>query len=244
MQAAASDNRDGLKGRTIPREEWPERYLKPLFPSLTSMVRDPDAMCLASGNWYTVCAEPRHETLAKSELAECGLLPYLPMEPRLERHGRGRFRSVARPMIPGYLFVKCLPTAEHLHKVTAARGVRKLVTFNGSAPAVPEGAIEVVRLVEAMMMENEAARIERELENIRRKEAVEAAKLRVARGERSGIVWYFSPGDRARIKTGPFAGFCAELESTVDPHDRIRAVVSLFGRASTIDISAFDIEAL
>jgi transcription antitermination factor NusG len=71
----------------------------------------------------------------------------------------------------------------------------------------------------------------------------EAAAVAMA-GGKSGIVWHFSEGDRVRIKNGPFAAFYAELQSAVDPHDRIKAFLSLFGRVSLVELSAFDIESL
>jgi transcriptional antiterminator NusG len=234
----ADTKEPNFKGRSIPREEWPAKYLQPIASDMAGLVSRPDVVSMAAGKWFAVATEPRHEALAKGEIASQGLITYLPMEPRRERHGHGHLRTVERPIIPTYLFVKCEPIADHWRRITASRGVRRvLADITGFPVPVPEGAIEVVRMFEADKVANESARIAAEV-------AAAEAKARIARGERSGIVWHFTPGDRVRIKNGPFAGFCAELESAVDGHDRIRALVSLFGRASTTDLSAFDIEAL
>lgn len=189
--------------------------------------------CIVAGQWYVVNTEPRHEVLARGEIANAGLVAYVPTIFRSEHHGRGQKRSVERPMFPSYLFVKCEANADHWGFVTAARGVHRLLGCGGRPLAVDFGAIEVIRLYEAEELERERVRI-------RRDEASQKARL----GGKSGIVWDFTADERVRIKEGPFRGFNALLEAAVDSHDRIRAVLSLFGRQSVVQLSAFDIEKL
>lgn len=187
--------------------------------------------CLVGGSWYVVNFEPKRWKLAKSELAERGLVPYVPLIYGPESHGRGQVRSGERPMLGCYMFVQCEP--RDWGTVTSARGVRRILGFEGRTVPVPEGAIEVLRLQESLSFEREA-------ERLRLQDAARIAKLK----GRSGIIWHFSAGDQVRIKNGPFSGFYAQLESAVDSHDRIRAVLSLFGRSNVTELSAFDIEPL
>lgn len=187
--------------------------------------------CSVMGSWYVVNFEPKQGKRAKTELAEAGLVPYLPLTYGPERHGRGAVRSGAHPMFGCYMFVRCEPKQWGL--VKTARGVRRLLGRDESYLSVKDGEIEAIRLRESLSFEDEARRVGFE----------EARRLANEKGK-SGIVWHFSPGDQVRIKNGPFAGFYAQLESAVDSHDRIRAVLSLFGRANVTELSAFDIEAL
>lgn len=199
---------------------------KPIAPyvigQVVGYVDKPDPVATLNfcpvGTWFVVSTEPRQESLAMSEIAESGIVTYLPIIPRQEAHGRGRMRVCERPMFPTYLFACCEESM--WGRMRSARGVNHIV---GS---VDRGAIEVVRMREAEEAEREGVRLSR------------------FAGGKSNIVWHFSPGDMVRIKGGPFAGFNAQLETAVDDHDRIRALVNLFGRQTPSEFSAFDIEAL
>lgn len=237
----ADSIKGNFKGRSLPREEWPAEYLRPL-PRPAELVRDPDVMSETEGNWYPVCAEPRQEKLARSELAERGLIPYLPLERVLVHKSYGKMKPETRAMFTGYLFVKCLPTPAHWSRITSARGVRWLMMIDGAPPIIPPSAIELVRLVEAEDMEAEFARIQREQAEIERQKEIEAGKARASQGLKSEIVWHFSEGDRVRIKSGPFAGFYADLKSAVDGHDRVKALISLLGGETSVEMSAFEIQ--
>lgn len=189
--------------------------------------------CIVAGCWYVVNTESRHEVLARGEIAKAGLVAYLPTVFRQERHGRGRVRAVERPIFPGYLFAKCEARADHWGLVMRSRGVHRLLGCGGLPLSVEPDEIDAIRLYETEQLEKERDRI-------RRDEAARKAR----EGGKSGIVWDFSPSERVRIKSGPFAGFYAELEAAVDEHDRIKALVKLFGQQSRTDLSAFDIEKL
>jgi transcription antitermination factor NusG len=188
--------------------------------------------CAANGLWFAVATEGRQEELASGEIADGGLVVYWPKLPRGERHGRGQMRVVYRSMFPSIVFIKCDPAPDHWGFVRSARGVRRILGC--TAPlSIPDGAIEVVRLYEAEATQKEAERQHRE----------EVAKVARDNGK-SGLVWYFEPGEVVRIKHGPFAGFNAQLETAVDDRDRINALVDVLGGKTKTDLSAFDIEAL
>lgn len=210
--------------------------LKPIEPyigQIVGYVERERPVCVVAGSWYAVCLEPHEGKLAKEEISKHGLIPYLPMAPIRERHGRGMERTVWRPMFGPYLFVKCDPTPQHWRLIMSARGVHRMLGLGGSPLSIGDSEMEVIRLCEAEYAEGETQREVQE----------EAARIAKA-GGRSGIVWHFSAGEKVKIKNGPFAAFYADLETAVDPHDRIKALVSLFGRQSSVELSAFDIEAL
>jgi transcription antitermination factor NusG len=143
---------------------------------------------------------------------------------RFERVRAGRReRMVERPLFPMYLFVKCLPQPEHWQRVFTARGVSHMLGM-GKPMSLPDGAIDAVRLAETKCAERDA------------KSALAP--------RRSGITWHLTPGDIVRITEGPFSGFHAKLMSAVDPHDRVKALVKLFGGSATADVSAFHVAAV
>lgn len=220
----------------LAKAEWGGKIvgskLRPLAPSLCDLVRDDEAVSTIEGEWFAVATEPREELHVSHGLASAGMLPYLPTEPKQERHGRGQTRVVHRPFIAGYLFVKCSLTDEAWHTINATRGVRRMLSdAQGHAQSIRDREMQVIRAAEAHF-----AWVETE-----RKKKIEAELVAKA-GGKSGIVWHFSAGDLVKIKSGPLAGFYAELVEAVDPHDRIRAVVKLFAGSRKARLSAFDIE--
>lgn len=228
--ADAIDIKSGRHAVALAKQEWGpnslERYLTPL-------VAVPDRICTVIGNWFVISVEARQHNLAKGELAQRGIVPYLPMIPSRERHGRAAMRTTYRPMFGPYMFIRCKLTADNWGLVTSARGVKRFLGADNRPEQIDDGHMEIIRAVEALKNEAEIRRMELE-------QAAEKAK----ENGRSGIVWDFSEGDLVRIKNGPFAAFNAKLESAVDEHDRIRALVSILGGPSRVTLSAFDIEVL
>ncbi len=217
----------GRHALELAQQEWGKP--QPLNQAFSELVSDESKICSTTGQWYVVSIEHQQGNLAKGEIAARGMVPYLPMVPQSERHGRGMDRVMWRPMLGLYMFVQCM--AAQWPMVMAARGVRRFIGRNGRPEPIDEQSIEVVRLVEAERTEAERQRVE-----------LEVAKAKARANGRSGIIWQFAEGDRVRIKNGPFAGFYADLTAAVDVHDRIRAFVSLFGAKPIVELSAFDIE--
>ncbi len=215
----------GRHAMALARQEWGSLRLNPDFAAIA---HDPDRTCEVAGDWYVVSIEHQQEDLARREVAGRGMVPYLPMCPKRERHGRGARRTAWRPLLGLYMFVKCLP--RQFSHVTSARGVHRFLGMDSRPLAIDEYRIEVIRLVETEKAEEERARADRE----------ESAAKAQANG-RSGIIWNYSAGERVRIKTGAFAGFYADLTAAVDVHDRIRVLVNCFGRRSLVELSAFEI---
>lgn len=215
----------GRHAVALARQEWGSLRLNPDFAALA---HEPDRTCQAAGDWYVVSIEHQQEDLAKREVAARGMVPYLPMCPKRERHGRGARRTVWRPLLGLYMFVKCLP--QQFGNVTSARGVHRFLGMDSRPMAIDEYRIEVIQLVEAEKAEGE-----------RKRAAEEDAAAKARAGGRSGIVWDYAEGERVRIRTGAFAGFYADLTAAVDVHDRIRVLVNCFGRRSLVELSAFEI---
>jgi transcription antitermination factor NusG len=222
----------GRHAMELAEQEWGS--LKPLGPHFAALMEPtPEPMCHFAGHWYVFSFEPRRHELCKFEIAKKGLVPFVPMIPTRENHGRGSMRSTYRPMFGNYGFVRCDLTHQNFQSIVCSRGVRSLLAFAGKPACISDAEMEVIRLVQARKYEIEKMCAD-----------LDEAEARAKAGGRSGIIWHFSAGDRVRITKGPFAGFYAELEAAVDEHDRIRALVKAFGAKSKIELSAFDIEAL
>jgi transcription antitermination factor NusG len=200
---------------------------------IVGYVERPAKFCTVDGDWFVVNTESRQEELAKGEIAQSGLVTYLPMAVRMEKHGRGGLRLVARPVFPSYLFVRCPMTDDVWNRLTTTRGVRGLLGCDMKPKPINIGEVEVIRLYETECADKERKRLDKE-----------QAAARARAGGKSGIVWDFAPGDRVRITNGPFASFFAQLQTAVDDHDRIRALMDIFGSVTPMQLSAFDIESL
>ncbi len=216
----------GRRAMALAHEKWGRQ--QPLNQAFADLVSDPNRQCNTVGQWYVVSIEHQQANLAKGEVAGRGMVAYLPLVPQRERHGRGSWRTVWRPMMGLYMFVRCAPPQWGL--VTSSRGVRRFLGNDGIPQWFGNDRLEVIRLIEAEKAEEERERAARET-------AVAKAKA----GGRSGIVWHFGEGDCVRIKNGPFTGFYADLTAAVDVHDRIKVLVNCFGRRSLVELSAFEI---
>jgi len=219
----------------LAKQEWGGTIkgmkLQPLAPSMFEPVRDDESVSTVEGAWFAVATEPQEERHVSMGLCAIGV-PYLPVEPKWENHGRGQQRVVYRPFITGYLFLKCVLTNENWHAIMATRGVRRMLSDVNSKPlCIRDREMDAIRAAEGHFFWEEQ-------ERKKRAEAEAIAKA----GGRSGIVWHFSKGDVVKISKGPLAGFYAELTEAVDPHDRIRAVVKLFASSRVASLSAFDLE--
>lgn len=207
--------------------------LRPLAPSLCDLVQDDEAVCTVEGEWFAIATEPREEEHVANGLMSAGVLPYLPTEAKLVPHGRGKTRVVYRPFIVGYVFGKCALTSSTWHRIMATRGVRRMLSdVTGKPLHIGNAEMNIIRAAEAVRAEWEAER----------QAKIKAEEIAKA-GGRSGIVWHFTAGDIVKIKTGPLAGFYAKLIEAVDPLDRIRAIVELFGGPTVSRLSAHDLEA-
>lgn len=105
-------------------------------------------------SWFVVAAKPKHEDKAAEALMTMCIETYLPTCRAEVPHGRGQTRRVTKPMFGRYFFVRCLPTPEAWAPIVRAPGVCRLLSSRRAdgditPTPVPEGAIGVVRLLEA-----------------------------------------------------------------------------------------------
>jgi transcription antitermination factor NusG len=97
--------------------------------------------------WLAVWTRSRHEAVVHQQLTGKGLEAFLPTVTRWS-HWKDRRKQIARPLFPGYCFVRIDP-ADSL-RVRTCNGVVSLLTSEGRPAVVPDWEIEGVRtLVES-----------------------------------------------------------------------------------------------
>jgi transcription antitermination factor NusG len=90
-------------------------------------------------HWYAVYTLPRHEKSVADYLTRQGVETYLPLY-TLARRWNHRLVQLELPLFPGYVLVNIVITDKV--RVLSHPGVIRLVSFNGTAIALPDGEIE------------------------------------------------------------------------------------------------------
>jgi transcriptional antiterminator NusG len=125
---------------------------------------------------------------------------------------RGRKVNSERKFFPGYVLVKMDLTDEAYHLV---KNTPKVTGFLGSgAKPIPVSEKEVQRIVGAI------------------EEGVERPKPTIR----------FDIGEKVKVTDGPFASFDGVVESVDEDRARLRVSVSIFGRATPVDLEYGQVE--
>ena len=125
---------------------------------------------------------------------------------------RGRKINTERKFFPGYVLVKMELTDEAYHLI---KNTPKVTGFLGQGnKPMPVSEKEVQRIVGAI------------------EEGVERPKPTIR----------FDIGEKIRVTDGPFASFDGVVESVDEERARLRVSVSIFGRATPVDLEYTQVE--
>ena len=125
---------------------------------------------------------------------------------------RGRKVNAERKFFPGYVLVKMEMTDEAYHLI---KNTPKVTGFLGSgSKPMPVSEKEVQRIVGAI------------------EEGVERPKT----------VVLFEVGENVRVTDGPFASFNGAVEQVDEERSRLRVTVSIFGRATPVELEYNQVE--
>jgi len=125
---------------------------------------------------------------------------------------RGRKINAERKFFPGYVLVKMDMTDETYHLV---KNTPKVTGFLGSGlKPMPVSEREVARIIGAI------------------EEGVERPKPTIS----------FEIGETVRVTDGPFASFNGSVEQVDEERARLRVTVSIFGRATPVELEYSQVE--
>ncbi len=125
---------------------------------------------------------------------------------------RGRKINAERKFFPGYVLVKMDMTDETYHLV---KNTPKVTGFLGSgSKPMPVSEREVARIIGAI------------------EEGVERPKPTIQ----------FEIGETVRVTDGPFASFNGSVEQVDEERARLRVTVSIFGRATPVELEYSQVE--
>lgn len=125
---------------------------------------------------------------------------------------RGRKVNTERKFFPGYVLVKMALTDDTWHMV---KNTAKVTGFlGGGARPVPMSEAEAQRMMKQMV------------------EGVDRPKTTIL----------FEIGESVRVADGPFASFNGTVEEVDEEKSRLKVSVSIFGRATPVDLDFSQVE--
>ncbi|RMF74777.1 MAG: transcription termination/antitermination protein NusG [Alphaproteobacteria bacterium] len=125
---------------------------------------------------------------------------------------RGEKRKVERRFLPGYVLIRMRLTDDLFHLIKGNPKVTGFLGPRGKPSAIPD---------------SEAMRIMRQV-----REGIEKPKPKVS----------FEIGEEVRVKEGPFTSFNGVVEDVDEARGRVKVSVSIFGRATPVELEFHQVE--
>jgi transcriptional antiterminator NusG len=187
---------------------------------VTEIVRAPEK------RWYVIHTYSGYENKVKTNLEhriesmgmEDKIFQVLvPMEDEIEIK-QGQRHTVQKKVFPGYVLVEMIYDPESWYVVRNTPGVTSFVG-TGNLPAARSEPIPLE---------------EHEVKAILRQMGVETPKYRVA----------FTKGQSVRVPDGPFAEFVGTVDEVDPERNKVKVLVSIFGRETPVELDLLQVEKL
>lgn len=180
---------------------------------------------MASAKWYIVHAYSNFEKKVAAAILEQaerkGLSELIeemqvPTEEVVEV-ARGKKRTVERRYMPGYVLMKAVLTDDVYHLVKDTPKVSGFLGADGGKKPLPVPQREVDRLL-----------------GTSDDTSVERPRAKIT----------FEVGEEVQVNDGPFQGFEGAVEEIDEENGRLKVTVSIFGRATPVDLEFEQVQKL
>ncbi len=128
------------------------------------------------------------------------------------KKGKSEPEAVERKLYPGYIIVEMEPTEETFKLVNSIPGVTHLLGSKRQPIPLDEGEIKSI-----------LSQIE---------SGTQKAKAEVP----------FTKGEPVKVINGPFSGFSGTVEEIYPDRRRVKVMVTIFGRATPVDLDFFEVQ--
>src|SRR5579872_617685 len=136
----------------------------------------------------------------------------VPMDKEVEFKD-GKRREVEKKVYPGYVLVEMKMTDQSLYVVRNTQGVTGFV----GSPGAGEKPLPLA---------------EKEVKTILKQMGIETPKLMID----------FKRGDRVKVTSGPFFDFTGTVDEIDAQKERLRALISIFGRETPVELEFYQVE--
>ncbi len=174
---------------------------------MNAAAQRPDPTPLIGGRWFAVWTRSQYETKVETALRQLCLEVFLPRVRALSRR-RDRRLVLERPLFPGYVFPRFVPTREAYLRIANTEGVVRILGQRWDAlHAIPDEQVETVRRI-------------------------------VTATDNARIVPWIRVGDRVCIVAGPLAGLEGFVQDWRAGRARFVVSVDLLRRSVGVELPA------
>ena len=172
-------------------------------------------------NWFVIHTNSGYENKVKANLerrihsmnmAEKIFRVLVPMEDEVEFKD-GKRKITPKKVFPGYVLVEMIMDDQSWYVVRNTQGVTGFV----GSPGPGEKPVPLQ---------------EKEVKTILKQMGIEAPKLKID----------FAKGDRVKVTSGPFFDFTGVVDEIQPEKERLRALISIFGRETPVELEFFQVE--
>lgn len=188
----------------------------------TEMVEKAEQKTGVKMRWYVVQTQSNYEKRVQKLIREQVLLQnmqdfieeiMIPTEQVVEVK-KGVKSNAERKFFPGYVLIKCNMTDEVWHIIRKTPHVTTFVGSDRGRKPIP----------------------------ISQKEADQILKQMEEGVEKPRSLLHFETGEEVRVTDGPFSNFQGVVEEVDEDKERLKVSVSIFGRATPIDLDYTQVE--